>query len=1322
MIRDKESVRRAIETALFFLVSLLVLLGFLKLLSGDRFQVNFADAGFEEAVRENLNKPKGKLTWSDLRKVTHLDASSRGIQSLQGIEYLSALVELDLSNNQVSDLGNIDHLQKLKKLDLSGNELEDLRIPGFEGLANIKLRSLNLSYNYVEIGYGKRRSLSDIGALAWFRFLEELELEGNHLRNVDALESLTNLTRLNLSGNLIEDISFLGTLKELEELNMYSNRIREIDVLSELGKLRELDLSANYQINKLEALASLENLKELNISGVNIDGQLPVLLGLKKLENLQADSCRVDDSQALFDYVTELRKSRGLEPQFDSPIVISELMNSNLDTISSIYGEHKDWIELYNRSNSAVSLKGWSLSDNDNRPFKWIFPDVVIEPDQYLLVWASGKDRNNYYSDVLVADWLGDKSTTNSALNDQSGRENHFHKNTEVKFLTTEKGTTVEFDGDREKRLSANSGSLSNLTGNLTISMWIKPLAFDGRQNPLDKAYFGEGAITLGPNGHLIYYWGVGSTEGQYQSVFSKKAIPLNKWTHVMLVRDLDAGKLHWYFNGDRVTSVDAKFDQAANTTEDWLLGAGYAGGFKGQLAQVKIFNQAIKPDEIEQACALNKLELHTNFAISSGGECIYLSDPGGLIADVMHPIHLPRNFSQVVSKKNKPRTYSVSKPSPGKPNKAEDEIEWLRPPVFSHPGGFYDQPFDLSLETNDPDSIILYTLDGSVPSLENLGGKTFYYKNEYPEKPGTPFGEMLEAKLETFKYENAIPIQDRSPQPNVISEFSLTIERRERFYQENPPVPKATIVRAKTIREGNLESEVISHSYFLIDRNIGQETMLIASLMTGNDNLFDYEKGIFSPGKPFDDWRKAKPNRARIDGKQVNYWERGKLWERPVHLEIMEGNVGKAVLQQNLGIRVHGNASRGYRQKSVKLYARNEYDKKFIHYPFFNERPYDLYKNITFRNAGQGRMDYFRDAFAQYVVKNLRVDYQGYRPSLLFLNGEFWGIYNVRERHDEFFLNRRYGLDPEKVEISGYEFGLGEWDTYFDPLVKYVQEYSMLEKEHWDYLKTQIDTNSFIDYYIANIFACNADWMNNARVWRSVSRDDKTDVEDGRWRWMLYDFDFSWGYVPRHLDFHESKNLFPSVNKHLLMKKLFFNKFFQEEFILRFSDLNNTTFQPERVLKQIDQFEARIAASMPVNIERWGYPKTMDDWHRYVENIREFTNERIEKIQEQLKAFFDLGEIFQLIVVLPENEQGLVQVNSVKLEPHTPGIDADRQNKYWKGEYFEDFPLTLTAIAKPGYQFSKWEGVGESEKHKKTLRVELTRNTTIQAYFIPIK
>ncbi|TVR68441.1 MAG: hypothetical protein EA408_13565, partial [Marinilabiliales bacterium] len=634
-----------------------------------------------------------------------------------------------------------------------------------------------------------------------------------------------------------------------------------------------------------------------------------------------------------------------------------------------------------------------------------------------------------------------------------------------------------------------------------------------------------------------------------------------------------------------------------------------------------------------------------------------------------------------------------------------------LSPPRFSHTSGFYPNPFGLILSTDVPAANIYYTLDGSEPDPDNLSGSTYTYKNTWVARPGQEPGQFLTGLYRTHIYEDFIFIENRRFEDDRITNKASSYHNPP-YYFPNAPVVKGTVVRAITHRAGDTPSPVVTHTYFLFDRN--RYDLPVIAISTGEQNLFDYNKGIYTPGKVFDNWREAYPDRNADGGSRGNYHMRGSDWEYPASFTFWDSGSTRPELNQEVGIRIHGGWSRAHPMKSLRIYARSDYGDSRLRYRFFPEQDYDEYKRLMLRNSGN---DYpntlFRDALIQRVCREMNFDTQAYRPVIVFLNGEYWGIHNIRERYDKHYIKRVYDIDEEDLDLLTGNAWRKEGDNqHYVQTIEYIEANGLQEEVHYEYIQTRIDTENFIDYQIANIYSANTDWpANNIDFFRKRTDSYQPYTphgHDGRWRWMAFDMDFGfgiWGKSPAEnvMEFAAATDGPGWPNppwSTFLLRSYLENDNFRTEFLNRFADLMNSAFLPDRVTALIDEYQQVLEPEFQEHINRWKEPVSIDggqwnSWYNQVNMMRNFAINRPGHQWGHLMDYFGRDTV-PVILDVSDPDHGYIRINSIDIRPGTPGIN---DNAYpWRGTYFSGIPLEIEAIAKEGYIFSHWEGKSNGE------------------------
>ena len=509
--------------------------------------------------------------------------------------------------------------------------------------------------------------------------------------------------------------------------------------------------------------------------------------------------------------------------------------------------------------------------------------------------------------------------------------------------------------------------------------------------------------------------------------------------------------------------------------------------------------------------------------------------------------------------------------------------------------------------------------------------------------------------------------------------------------------VSSTTVIRARAFEAGYLPSSAIAHTYFIDEAY----TLPVVSISTDPDNLWDGVTGIYS-----------------------RHWED---LESPVGLEFYEPD-GRLGFSLNAGAKMYGNYAKTLPQKSWAIFARNKYGIERVNYRIFDDKPVSGLKTFVLRNSGNDwRSTMFRDALMQALVRDqVDVDYLAYRPAIVFLNGEYWGIHNIREKINEHYPQSNYGMDPDNVDLveshvnyDGHHIAQAGDIEHYNSLLDFVGSNDMALPENYDYVKTQMDVNEYLNYQISEIYASNTDWLrNNVKCWRPRT-------EGGKWRWIIYDADVAFGLDVSTYGWGDRDYTFNMIKVatdndwwgSFLFSRLLKNPEFRNEFIQRFASHLNITFRPERVVQIIDSLRANIESEMPRHIEKWrihcgGYEHTecgirsMTAWESDINVMKDFANQRPAYVRQHIISGFGLTGTVELTLNNASGSGGgRILVNSVVVPDSS-----------FAGIYFEGVPLRLEAIPNPGYRFVSWQGLPDGGSE--SVSVTLTKDATIAPIF----
>lgn len=677
-------------------------------------------------------------------------------------------------------------------------------------------------------------------------------------------------------------------------------------------------------------------------------------------------------------------------------------------------------------------------------------------------------------------------------------------------------------------------------------------------------------------------------------------------------------------------------------------------------------------------------------FGLSTSGETLFLTDKNGTLSDTVTFGSMADDVAYGQYPDGSGEFYLVNA-TPGNQNTAPEGSNAVKTPEFSAESGFYDNSFVLSISVPQGTKVY-YTLDGSDPTIES------------------------EPYLMPFS------VADMTSTPNVLS--ARTDISADQVEAPSQNVDKAAIVRAIAVDSEGKTSEIVTKTYFIGTTNTSYyKDMKVVSLVTDPDNLFDYEKGIYVKGKVYDENNNSNPTvpGGGLGGAwgggfggfqqpwqmEANYTQKGREWERQASLELFEN--GESVLAQDVGIRIKGAASRATPQKSFNVYARNDYGKDTLEYDFFdgtatkakNGKKIKKFDSITLRNGGNDNSyAFFRDSINQQLVSDRDFAMQASSECLVFIDGEFWGIYQITEKVSDDFIKSHYGIEKSSVAIiknseleEGTEQDLNDWNN----LIKMCASSDMTNSVNYSEFCNKVDVQSFIDYFSAQIYWCNGDWPhNNLAVWRSNVIDAENEYSDGKWRMFLFDTEYSTGLYGNN-DTSVSSDVFSRMSQGFntsdigkAFVALSKNPEFKKQFALTFMDIANNNFSQENTKTIIDKFKNNYGQYILDTFERFystslsgakGEQKLRTEY----ETITSFFNNRLNYASDSMKRA--LGLTGQLGTLNVNNDTGgQVTVNTAKIK---------KEQKQWTGKYFSDYEVTVKAEPDDGCSFYRWEVSG---------------------------
>jgi len=872
-------------------------------------------------------------------------------------------------------------------------------------------------------------------------------------------------------------------------------------------------------------------------------------------------------------------------------IRINEVMTSNGWTIKDEYSDNSDWIELYNYGNKPINLRDFRISDRDNFDKAYILPDTIIQPNEYILIWASGKDVHN--SNIMSVQGSGFGMYLGNEFSDYGG------------FVY------IPVTGDFEAIVRINDFEAVHKTG-YGFFMAREELAPSSRWSGIavDKYNTTWRGRSLSKNP---------LESGVWMNFYDMR--PYVDYPNCIIKMVRKGNAFYNSFSSDGYLWRETAEDTIPNLNSTIYLGffvhsnenESYS---KMIVSELLINNKEINFDSFQNIDFLNQKPvikeiyntIHTDFRLGRT-EQVYLWDDNGTQLDYVEWVDAQPDIS--IGKDSNGENILFDQATPGEPN-SQGKSDKLEVPKFSKHTGYCNTPISLEITASQ--------------------GTTIYYTNDFSE-------------------------------PTVHS-----LKYSEPIYIEN-----TTIIRAIAVKEGAISSNIVTNSYIYdIEGNLPT-----ISIVASEEQLYNEKTGILYNYIDEKTGEKVEPNLFIPEIAIGN-------------AELFEED--KIVFNAGAGMGLRGIGSRNFPQKSFNMKVGSKFNSSDINEKIFVEKEIDKFSELVCRNSGQDWFQAFiRDPLASVLAHkaNLDVDYSGYTACRSYLNGDYYGILNLREKSNHDFIFSNYGYAKEDLvitsSIGAYQLGTTE---HFWQLFNKVDFSDTSIDSVFNLTFEEIDMKSFKDYYFLKIFIGDFDWpTNNNKLWKNVKTNSK-------WRHILYDSDFSMGMhtEPFYFNFNSFIHLLDTtkinMENHptstLFFRKAMDNINFRDDFLNRTADLMNHSFKYEHIIMILDSLAEIIAPEIPRHQQRWS--ESAQNWNEQLDTIKLFFKVRHNSMFDHAVNYYQLpGTQNTFINTYPDNS-GLISINSL-----------DYQFDEFEGRYFQTIPITIRARPKDGYKFVRWGGASES-------------------------
>jgi hypothetical protein len=504
----------------------------------------------------------------------------------------------------------------------------------------------------------------------------------------------------------------------------------------------------------------------------------------------------------------------------------------------------------------------------------------------------------------------------------------------------------------------------------------------------------------------------------------------------------------------------------------------------------------------------------------------------------------------------------------------------------------------------------------------------------------------------------------------NGVGEIRYTIDGSEptkssSLFVSNIQVSTVTTIKAKIFANDYLPSETVTNTYFIGTRNF---TLPVVSLSTIPAYLTDNTIGIYVNGT------NGAPGNCQDGPRNFN-----QDWERHGVLEYFDAS-GKRQFIQDVDMSIAGGCSRGNPQRSFGLKARNKYGSNtFDDFRFFDTKQLYSYGSLLLRNGGNDFWStFFRDVLMQEILRDqMDVDAQAFQPVILYRNGQYQGIMNLREKVNPDYIESNYGYDADEIDMMEvYGNPMTGSNAAYQTYLNTLQSMNLSTAQAFEFIDRNIDVQEYINYLVAQIYYGNTDWPgNNMKYWRHR--------DGGKFRWILYDTDFGFSDINHQTLYFvtdATKTEWPNPAWSTLhIRLLLSNPIFRERFIQTFSTALHTTFEPSRVHTIIDDIKSRYATEMPYHFTKWG-SNSVGNWNNQVAFLKTFATQRNTFMRQHLASYFNLGgDVSLTFNGTPARAAGF-EVNGVSIS------GSGNVMKHFKG-----ISYTVKPVPQPGYRFVRW-------------------------------
>jgi hypothetical protein len=935
-------------------------------------------------------------------------------------------------------------------------------------------------------------------------------------------------------------------------------------------------------------------------------GLIAIVVGVSFLVSLLAKNAVILDP---------IDSELGQENSDASGLVINEIMANNNGALADPEGKIYDWIELYNGGDKEIKLLNYALSDTLDKT-KWVFHNITMPAKSYLVVYLCGVKKDGPYTNfrlkggggetlvlrnpsgnVLASYVLPEIEENKSIGRGGDGKWVVFRQSTPgyenstagyLAYATARKSTASPLK--ITEYLPRNQGNF--LLKNVGFPGYIEITNISDKSVDLNGYYLGESAdvpfrwkfpaktIKAGQS-IVVYTSGRAETENYLSTSFK-----LSEGSGSVMLADnkgriLDQSDYQGVVNGYAMVWQTDRF-----VTQPFL-----SPGYGNDPAGTQDYNEARGLP----------VGLIINEAMTSNTK--YLPQNG---AEHYDWIELKNNSKNVIHLGEYTLTTSQNTPD-----------MYKLPDVDLNPGEYYIimASGDANLSNNsykhanfklaDVESLYLYH-QGQIGDAAFLAEIPVNYSLARTDKGGFVYSATPTPKAANtsgyYMVSAAVKSSIEAGVYNDIDKLTVALETQGKTYYtldgSRPNansavyagpinVNKTMTIRAVTIEPRKVPGSIATFSYIV-----------------NENHVFPVVSVAMNPA----DFKKL----------QGDPWRMGV--EFASHVDLFEEGKGFSI---DCGFQLFGGSTRGLPKKSFELNFRSEYGPGLLHYQVFENRDFSVFNKLVLRSGSQDYVSaYFRDILGSEIMdQSETVEVQAYKSIVLYINSKYWGVYDIREKVDEYFVATHYNVTPKTANVVRADLNVSAGSNRgVYAIVNYAGTHDMTLDANYKYITDRLDIDSYIDFWVAENFVTNNDIINTRYI-------SSPDHDSGKYNMVFYDLDFAWyNYTKDYYQFMVNPAGMSALKvSTMLMRNLILNADFKGRFLERLKLNLEGIWSEANVNAKIEMLYQKMKPEMARDHTRWGL--TMANWEDEVDVLRNYAKVRTHYLLETTKSFFGLSD-----------------------------------------------------------------------------------------------